>query len=150
MASQTISQVADAVLADLQTGITASAFSQTFTPTRDYLPLFDLKDLKTLRVTVLCESRTQQLADRRRRQREYRIDVGVEQKVSQATAKAEIDALVAFVEEIADYFDFSRLSADPDIICVGAQIDPIFDAQDLWQNSVFASAVQLTLRVVDE
>ena len=93
--SATIIDIADAVVAK----VNAATFSREFTAERHVLADFDLPELKDLRVVVMPKAVHIAPGSRSERTYDYDIDVGVQQHVENL---AEVDGLLALVEEISD------------------------------------------------
>ena len=71
-----ITDIADAVVAALNEG----SFALSFTAVRTYMPQEDLVDMSTLHVTVVPTTTRSKLVTRTATEREFIIDVGVQQK----------------------------------------------------------------------
>jgi len=99
-------QIADAVVADLNNG----QFSQEFTAVRKWIAKWTLPDLSTLRVTVVPGPATYEPLDRRRDDERHEMDIAVQKKVN-ASDNAEVDALVALLEEFVEHFRVRQLTA---------------------------------------
>lgn len=138
-----ITEIADAVLQDLG----ASGFSQAFTAARDYLPVYELEDVKDLCVTVVPKGVAIQSTGRNSNQHDVEIDVAVQKKLPKIDA-AEIDPLLALVEEIADHFRFKRLTGYPGAVWVRTANEPVYAQEHLDQLRVFTSILTLTFRVI--
>lgn len=145
-------EIADAVVADLNTG----SFSQPFQAERHYLPVFELDDIKDLRVTVVPKAVAIQTTGRSSNQHDVEIDIAVQKKltktgtavaVTAGTDPTEIDPLMALVEEIADHFRFKRFTS-PDAVWIKTQNEPVFAQEHLDQFRVFTSLLTLTFRVI--
>ena len=133
--------IAQAVVEDLN----AQPFSQAFTAVRSYVPRAALEDLDVLRVSVVPRSTRPGLAARGRRQREVAIDVGIQRRLADPDNLAEIDALVAFVEEVVDSLEGRRLTA------AGAgfleiENEPAVAVEHLDQKGVFTSVITVRYR----
>jgi len=137
-----IVQIADAVAGELNGG----TFGQPFTAERNYLPLYDLKELKSLRVTVVPTGTAIESKARRTAQHDVEIDVAVQQKLVK-TDNATIDPLMSLTEEIADHFRFKRL-APPDAVWIKTENEPVYAQEHLDQYRVFTSLLTLTFRVL--
>ena len=145
-------EIADAVVADLNAG----SFGQPFTAERHYLPVFELDDIKNLRVTVVPKAVAIQATGRNSNQHDVAIDVAVQKKLTKTgtagTGSAgidptEIDPLMALVEELADHFRFKRFTS-PDAVWIRTQNEPVFAPEHLDQFRVFTSLLTLTFRVI--
>ena len=94
--------------------------------TRLYVPDFDLEDMKELRVTVVPREVEYLPLDRATNKYHATIDIAVQKKFSKGDAK-EIDPLVLFVEEIADYFRLKRLNSLVAARCIKVEnAGPVF------------------------
>jgi hypothetical protein len=139
----TITDIADAVVAELN----GHTFSQSLTAVRYYRPVFDLGEMQTLHVSVVPKGVTIERADRSRNQYDFAIDVAVQKKFSSGDA-AELDPLMALVEEIADFFRLRRLAAYPDAVWVRTDNVPVYAPEHLEEFRQFTSVLTLTFRVV--
>lgn len=137
-----ITDIADAVVADLNAG----SFSQSFNAERDYLPVFELDDIKDLRVTVVPKGIAIQATGRNSNQHDVEIDIAVQKKLTKTDA-TEIDPLMALVEEIADRFRFKRFTS-PDAVWIRTQNEPVYAQEHLDQFRVFTSLLTLTFRII--
>ena len=138
--------VADAVTTELN-GAPDGTFAQAFTAQRAYLPIFDLKDMADLHVTVVPKGAVVELFDRRANQYDCAIDVAVQKKLSTADL-AEIDALMALVEQIADFFRLRQLSQSPPTIWVKTEHSYLFVPDHMEHLDQFTSVLTLTFRVI--
>ncbi len=142
-----ITTVADAVAAELNAAAEGT-FSQAFTAQRAYLPIFDLKDMVDLHVTVVPKSVSTEASSRSTSQEEYQIDVAVQQKVASLEA-ADIDPLMALVQEIVDFWRLRRVMvAALPAVCIKAASLPVYAPEHLSQLQQFTSIVTLTFRMV--
>jgi len=135
----TVLQVADAVTAR----INAAELSRAVTAERLYVPSFELADLKSMRVSVVPQELAIEALDRASCRYNARIDVAVQQKFNSGSL-AEIDPLIAFVEEIADLFRMQRLPSMPEARCIGVEMPVIYSAEMWEQNRLFTSLMTLT------
>ena len=141
-----ITAIADAVVTDLN-GAAAGTFAQAFTAARHYRPQFDLAELKTLRVSVVPKGIAITGLMRSANQHDVSVDVAVQKKVNPADS-AELDGLMALVEQIADYFRLRRLTALPTALWTKTDNVPVYAPDHLEQKQVFTSVVTFTFRVV--
>jgi hypothetical protein len=139
----TLVKIADAVT----TMLNAGGFGQTFTAERFYRPVFELKDMGVLHVSVAPHRLAIEAHDRGRDQHTYAIDIGVQKRLSTEQAP-EIDALVDLVEQITDRFRHAILAIDPPAHVVKCENDPVVAAEHLENMRQFTSVVTLTIRVV--
>ena len=141
-----ITAIADAVVTDLN-GAAAGTFAQAFTAARHYRPQFDLAELKTLRVSVVPKGIAITGLMRSANQHDVSVDVAVQKKVNPADS-AELDGLMALVEQIADYFRLRRLTALPTALWTKTDNVPVYAPEHLEQKQVFTSVLTFTFRVV--
>lgn len=135
--------IAEAVVTELN----GHTFSKPFTSERNFVPKFDLKDLKTLKVVVVPRGRVLSIADRSRSQQDYAIDIGILQKLN-GTSAEQVDPMIAFVEEIADFFRGKRLAGYPDAAWFKTEHSPLYDVEHLDQLRQFTSVMSVSYRVV--
>jgi len=138
-----ITQIADAVAASLNSG----SFSLPFTAERHYRPVLDLPQLQALHVTVVPQGTTIETAGRSHNQHDCRIDIAVQKKFEKEEP-AELDPLMALVEEIADHFRLRRLDGFAEAAWIKTENVPIYAVEHLEQHRVFTSVLTLTFRVL--
>ena len=138
-----ITTVADAVVAELN----SKTFSLPFTAQRHYQPHYELKDLKSLHVTVIPNSLTTGNLGRGVQQQEVAIDIAVQQKLTRET-HADLDPLLALAEEIAESFQAKRLTAYPAAIWKQTDFRAIYSAEHLHQNRQFTSVMTITFKIM--
>ena len=138
-----IADIADAVAAEINAG----SFSQSLTAERLYLPVFDLKEMQDLRVTVVPKSLLTLPGGRAHNQHDYAIDVAVQKKL-QAADNAEIDDLMTLVDEIADHLRFKRLSSYPNAIWLKTENQPVYAPEHLHELRQFTSILTFTFRLM--
>ena len=139
----TVLNVADAVVAQLNT----ATLSQPVVAERLYVPNFDLQDMQDLRVTVVPRELHVRSLDRGRNNYEAEIDLAVQKKFKKGDA-AEIDPLVAFVEEIADLFRLKRLASFPGAIWSRTDHQVLYSQEHWDQLRQFTSLLTLSFRVM--
>ena len=141
--TSTIIRVADAVVSELNGG----TFSQKFTAARFYRPIFDLKDMSDLHVSVVPKGIKIGRADRYSNMEDLAIDIAIQQKFETGD-NAELDALMALTQEIADFFCLRRLAAYPSAIWIGTENVPVYAPDHLEELRQFTSVLTLTFRVL--
>ena len=145
MSSQIIA-IADAVAQALN----GHSFSQPFTARRCYVPTFDLKEMKSLHVTVVPRGVEMTTANRSMIQNAVQVDVAIQQKLpapaSPASDQAFIDSLMGLVEEVADFIRTTGRFGDA--AWVKMENTPIYSAEHLEQLRQFTSVLTLTLLVM--
>jgi hypothetical protein len=145
-----ILQIADAVVAALN----GATLSQTFLAERAYVPVHELRDLVTLRVSVVPTGLSLQLLNRSPRHLiDYVVDIGVQKHIdgdalTTAEVLAECDPLMLLAEEIGDLFRGKSLAiAAGAAVCVEIANRPVFAPAHLDEKRVFTSVVSLTFRL---
>jgi hypothetical protein len=138
-----IADVAQAVTDELNGG----AFSQPFTAERQYLPLFELPEMKQLHVTVVPRGIVISALDRGRCQHDVQIDVAVQKKFG-SDAPVEIDPLMSLVQEIADFFKLRRLVSMPTAAWIKTENAPIYALEHMQELRQFTSVLTLTFKVI--
>jgi hypothetical protein len=141
-----IASITDAVAAALNHAAPGT-FAQGFTAQRYYRPLFDLEDLKSLKVSVVPRGIEVTSLGRNANQHDVSIDVAVQQKIA-VDDMATLDSLMELVERIADYFRLRRLETFQQAIWTKSENVPVFSPEHLEQKQVFTSVLTLTFRVV--
>lgn len=154
------SQIADAVIYELQARQNASPFAKLFYAKRAWKPFFDLANFTEVQVTVVPRTEV-----RERQTRgglaviDYRIDIGVQQKVAVDPASvdpdaglgtanvADVDALVLFVQELADFLAVTPLTTGPRCALTITTVDPLAYPDFLQEKLLFTSVVNLTYRL---
>ena len=137
-------QIADALAVKLNGG----TFSQSFTATRTVLPNFDLKELATLKVTVVPRSVESSALTRISDQDDYIIDIGVQKKLTTAF-ETETVALIALVSELKTFLRLGNLTIGPAVArWLSTKIDPIYSREHIASDNVFTSIISVTYRTV--
>lgn len=139
----TVLNVADAVVAQLN----SATLSQPIQAERLYVPNFDLQEMSELRVSVVPRELHVRSLDRGRNSYEAEIDLAVQKKFNKGDA-AEIDPLVAFVEEIADLFRLKRLASFPGAIWSRTDHQVLYSQEHWDQLRQFTSLLTLSFRVM--
>jgi hypothetical protein len=135
-----IVQVASAVTEELN----SATFSIPFTAIRHYQPEFELKDLKSLHVTVVPRGVVITTLDRSRSQYDVQIDVAVQKKFSANTLE-EIDPLMDFVQEIEDFFKQRSLKT-VGAVWVKTENKPVYAPDHMQEYRQFTSVLTLTFK----
>lgn len=150
--SSKVADVAAAVVTALNEA-GSSAFSQTFSAVRKYLPLADLKDLAGVAVTVVPKSMARENAARDSVRRDILIDIGVQKRLKDKTTDpadparlAELDQLMQLVEEIAEFFEPGQIGNTGYRWSMTEIPDPMFDQNHLRELHAFTSVVTVTFR----
>jgi len=136
-----IADIADAVV----TALNGHTFSQPFTAARAYRPVFDLKDMTDLHVTVMPKGVELTTAGRGLAQSDVQIDIGVQKKLA-VSDNAELDPLLGLVQEIAEFIRATGRFGGA--AWVKTENTPIYSQEHLGELRQFTSVLTLTLRVM--
>jgi hypothetical protein len=136
-----LTDIADAVVDILN----AADLDMEFTAERTLLPIYDLKSLKILKVSVVPKGRKITQGARVLTIDEIQIDIGVQKKISD---DSELDDLLKLVEDIVSLFPAERLEGYPLAICIKKENEPIYDPGHLRQFRQFTSVITLTFKVL--
>ena len=136
-----IADIAGAVV----TALNGHTFSQPFTAARAYRPVFDLKEMTDLHVTVVPKGVELTTAGRGLAQSDVQIDIGVQKKLAGGD-NAEIDALMGLVQEIAEFVRGTGRFGDA--AWVKTENTPVYSQEHLGELRQFTSVLTLTLRVM--
>lgn len=136
-----IAEIADALVVALN----GHTFGQPFIARRCYVPVFDLKEMKDLHVTVVPRGIEMATAGRSLLQNDVQIDVAVQRKL-QTSEATEIDLLMGLVQEIADYIQ--KASRIGNAAWVRTENKPIYSPEHLEQLRQFTSVLTVTYRIL--
>ena len=140
-----IIQIADALVLQLSGG----SFIQPFIPARAIFPNFEIKELNTLKVTVVPRSVESLAISRGSYQDDYIIDIGVQKKLTE-DFEAETVSLIGLVTEIKNSLWRSILRVGSvSAIGVNTKVDPIYSREHLAADNVFTSIVSVTYRAIE-
>ncbi len=146
----TIIDIAGAVVAELN-GPDGPTFGDPLVgldAERGYRPLFELGDLKDLRVTVVPRAVDLATASRSTVQADVQIDIGIQKKLPATDQDAEADALMQLAEEVADFFRTHPLTGVPDAAWVRSANEPVYSPEHWDEFRQFTSIVTATFRVL--
>jgi hypothetical protein len=135
------------IAAALVTALNAQSWPVTFQAERAYQPTFELKDLKTLKVTVVPKGVMITQVTREKASHDYQVDVGVQKKFQKGDA-AELDPLMELVQQIANLFRGQRLNGMLAAMWIKSEINPLYSLEHMEQYRQFTSVVTFTFRVV--
>lgn len=138
-----IVDVAEAVKDELN----AHEFSIEFVAVRRYQPVFDLKDISDVVVSVVPRRKRTEPASRGAVQDTVEIDIAVQQKI-QPGNNGLPDALMDLVEEISDFFKQRRLTEYPGAAWTGVENQPVFHPGHIRKLGQFTSVLTLAYEVV--
>lgn len=135
-----IIQLADAIVSDLNT----HTFSQSFIAQRTYLPRWQLEELTSIRVSVVPKDDVGERASRSQWQEDYQLDVAIQQKLG-TNETAEMDTLILFAQELADYFKTRNPTGNLATLTAVA-FAPLFDPEHLEKYKSLTTVITLTFR----
>ena len=138
-----INDIADALV----TSLNGWNFSLEFTAARLYRPTFDLKEMKTLHVSVVPKAVESGLASRTKALHDIQIDVGIQKKLI-VVGETDLDELMDVVEEIADFVQSTRSFALSS--WTETENNPVFSQEHLAEFRQFTSVLTFTFRMVEE
>ena len=136
-----ITQIANAV----KTELNDTDFLVSFAAEMTLLPVFELKDMRDLKVTVVPKAQSFQRISRDTGSREVQIDIGIQKKFSD---QSEAEELLGLIEEIAAHFDGKRLANFENAICIKIANEPVYAPEHIEQYRQFTSVLTLTFKVV--
>lgn len=138
----TVTAIAHAVAAKLN----ATEFPQEFAVEVVFRPIFDLKNLRDLKVSVVPRAVNFARASRQANSRLVQIDIGIQRKLAD---EADIEALLELVEAITQCFGIGRRLPDyPEALCVEIENEPVYAPEHIEQYRQFTSVVTLTFEVI--
>lgn len=140
-----ITDIADAVTAQLNAAA-GQLIAGGFTAVRHYRPVFDLREMNTLRVSVVPRGVAITPLNRQANQHDVQIDVAVQRKVDDADL-ASLDELMGLVERIGELFRHRRLDGLPKAVWVKTENKPVYSTEHLEQYRQFTSVLTITWRV---
>ena len=138
----TVTAIANAVAAKLN----AATFSQPLSAAVVFRPIFDLKNMHALKVSVVPRAVNFARASRQANSRLVQIDIGIQRKLAD---EADIEALLELVEAITQCFGIGRRLPDyPEALCVEIENEPVYAPEHIEQYRQFTSVVTLTFEVI--
>ncbi len=138
----TVTSIANAVAAKMNAG----SFSQEFEAEVVFRPIFDLRNLKTLKVTVVPRAVSFERASRQADSRLVQVDIGIQRKLAD---QADIELLLELVEEITLCLGVGKRLPDyPEALCVEIENEPVYAPEHIEQYRQFTSVVTLTFEVI--
>ncbi len=124
--------------------LNSESFSIEFDAVRMYRPVFDLPEMKDLRVTVVPRSVEVVRLGRSPWQHDYTIDIAVQQAIG---SDSDIDALMQLAEELQDHFTGLSLAVNNELYPVlSVVIDPLFAPEHLSEMQLFTTVITVTFR----
>jgi hypothetical protein len=137
--------LADAIV----TALNAATLSQAFTAERIYAPKFDLASGEAVQIKVAPKSDVRQPGSAAADNATIQIELGIFKKLGEDTTSdiAEMDAMLAFCEEIKPLINRQRLAAGLDAICTGTAQETPYFIDALETERVFLTLITATFAV---
>lgn len=126
-------------------------WSIPISPERAYAPKWKPSELASVQVVIAPTTRDRAYQARGADRLTYSIDVGVFKHIQgdQDARDAEVDALIALVDEIEDFWMRRFLTVESKrVTTVNASTDPVYDAELLRDAGVFGSVLTITMTEV--
>jgi hypothetical protein len=121
-------------------------FSFDFVAERRVLPVFDIKTLSALQVSVLPSSVVLEMESRSSFIETREVMIGIQKKVN----TDEVESLIGLAEEIADHIWEQPLEEYPPARFSELRIDPIYDSTHLDKFDVYTSVIHVQYKIVVE
>lgn len=133
--------------------LNAATLSMAFTAERLYVPVYEIRSLSGLKVSVIAASSEDERLSRAASLATHRIDVGVQNRIgtgamTESEIRAACDPLMDLAEEIADLFDGEPLAGYTQAKCTETSMRVLYLPQMIDTHRVFTSVVTLTFQVV--
>lgn len=138
-----IAAVADEIVSKVNGG----SFSQSFTAVRAYVHSTRLKDNDALAVYVAPKDASTEWLARGERQRELTFYASVMKRLPQGFTNADVDSLVALVEEIDGYLSNAANRLITNGSFVSSELVPPVDGRHLIEWGQFTGVIEVTYRV---
>jgi len=138
-----LDEIAKAVVDEI-----VEAFKPTYLVKRAYVPIYDLKEIGALRVTVIGRGDASEAISRATTDDQYAIDVGIQKKLDpEQSIESQVDACLEVVQGYKDFFRLRRLTK-ADAVWIGQENDPVYFPDHLLHDGVFTSVLTLYYRVL--
>ena len=150
--SSALIDITEAVVAELNN---PTAFSQAFTATRGYVPIFDLQDMASLHVTavpgavVMAPASRPTDAGNVKTLDDYVVEVGIQKQIGvDIDLNTACDEMLRLVQEISDHMMTARLDAYENAMCNRIENSPAYSDEYLRTKRQFASLLKLSYRTL--
>ncbi len=144
MANSTALEIADAIVDTLKT---INYGDSALPAVRSLFPFYELKDLATLKVTVVPKSVDIQSFGRSASEFDYEIDIAVQKAVSSPDI-SEVGNLADLVMTIAKAFKKKVYTTVGNAACYKQSIS-LYSAEHIQPPSVFTSVLTLNFKVIE-
>jgi len=140
-----VTTIADAVVAT----INASGLLTDTVADRSYLPRYDLREMQTLKVTVVPKTMTTDSVTRSHASHDITVDVAVQKKLGNVDqAQAEQDGLMDLSEQVADHLRITPLVGQPNVRWIRTEHTAIYATEHLEQMRQFTALAAITFRIL--
>ena len=136
-------QIADAVVAELNAPQSPTVWSQTFTAARVPVVETQPKDLTGFKVSVVVGGAKQDFFTRGDAKNTVEIAIYIQCEAS-ASANAQLDAAVALCSQFADYWILRQPAALPGPVCMWCDRRTLYSVEQLYQNQVATVPIVLS------
>ena len=141
-----VTDIADAVVSELNDA-PSGTFSQSFTAVRKVLPVYELKDLTSLAVTVVPKAVGITSVTRDMSNYDVSVDIGIQKKLASGDdIDAVVESLGDVVDEIVEYLRAKQVVAYA--FWVSASNDPVYMQDHLAEQRLFTSVITLTYQAM--
>jgi len=145
MADATLIRIADAVVA----AINAGSFTPAVTAARVYQATRELKEVGTMRCSVMPQAWRQSLAGRGEDRADYIVQLAIQKKLDPGgDVDAEMDTLMKLMQDLGAHLNRRELT-DIDATWVGTVNEPVWGPEDLENLRQFTSVLTLTYRAIE-
>lgn len=128
------------------TSLNEDTYSMNFTAVMSLFPFYEIKDLSTLRVTVMPKNLEITRVTRSSSEFNYEIDIAV-QKVVDLSDNSSLINLAKLALSIASNFK-NKIYSNLGAACFGQNVNPIFSTEHIQPPSVFTSIVTLKFKIM--
>lgn len=139
--------VAMSIVDEVVDSLNNGTYNLDFTAVKTLFPIYAIKDLETLRVTVVPKSLNLSAATRAQGEFNYDIDIAI-QKALSSVNDAEIQYLMDLIISIAKNFR-GKVYTDLGAVCYKQTVDPLYSVEHISPPSVFTSVVTLSFKVIE-
>lgn len=137
MSKSTTIQLADDIVSALNA---KTDWVMPFSALRLQLPSYDITELNDVKVSVIPRGRTTELATREDTSKTQRIEIGIQQHVTDVNS-VECDTLGALVEEIEDYLILGSIGAWTCTSVINVLSDDSTFAKEHLVNNVYTAVL---------
>ena len=137
--------LADAVAAELNSAPDGT-FAMAFTAVRQSVPRHSLESLTDLTVTVVPKGVERMPITRALAQHRMTVDVGVQKRTSDT--EADVEAMVALIDAMADYLNDRTLAQAQNARWIDTEDAVVYAVEHLQTSQVFTGVLTLTYSIL--